>query len=139
MTNGVVIYLFCCATQLHDGSRNHRDDAQEHRQQSRIVGHLGGQPRGGQQGSLGSVAISPGTSRQNDRAGSARVGRLHRRSRDRLGGAVVQAEVDHHAMLMMVDAALVAEVMETLQVLQRQAYGYRNFKNYRLRVRVMCS
>jgi transposase len=26
-----------------------------------------------------------------------------------------------------------------MEVLQRQAYGFRNFKNYRLRVRVMCS
>jgi transposase len=25
-----------------------------------------------------------------------------------------------------------------MEVLQRQAYGFRNFKNYRLRVRVMC-
>jgi len=25
-----------------------------------------------------------------------------------------------------------------LEVLQRQAYGFRNFKNYHLRVRVMC-
>jgi transposase len=26
-----------------------------------------------------------------------------------------------------------------MEVLQRQAYGFRNFQNYRLRVRVMCS
>jgi transposase len=26
-----------------------------------------------------------------------------------------------------------------MEVLQRQAYGFRNFKNYRLRVRIMCS
>jgi transposase len=26
----------------------------------------------------------------------------------------------------------------TMEVLQRQAYGFRNFKNYRLRVVVMC-
>ena len=26
-----------------------------------------------------------------------------------------------------------------MEVLQRQAYGFRNFHNYRLRVRVMCS
>ena len=25
-----------------------------------------------------------------------------------------------------------------MEVLQRQAYGFRNFRNYRLRVRVMC-
>jgi len=25
-----------------------------------------------------------------------------------------------------------------IEVLQRQAYGFRNFQNYRLRVRVMC-
>jgi transposase len=26
-----------------------------------------------------------------------------------------------------------------MEVLQRQAYGFRNFNNYRLRVRIMCS
>ncbi|HEX3682171.1 MAG TPA: transposase, partial [Bryobacteraceae bacterium] len=26
-----------------------------------------------------------------------------------------------------------------MEVLQRQAYGFRNFQNYRLRVKVMCS
>ena len=26
-----------------------------------------------------------------------------------------------------------------MQLLQRQAYGFRNFQNYRLRVKVMCS
>ena len=26
-----------------------------------------------------------------------------------------------------------------MEVLQRQAYGFRNFSNYRLRVRIMCS
>jgi len=26
-----------------------------------------------------------------------------------------------------------------MEVLQRQAYGFRNFHNYRLRVRIMCS
>jgi transposase len=26
-----------------------------------------------------------------------------------------------------------------MEVLQRQAYGFRNFQNYRLRVRVLCS
>jgi transposase len=26
-----------------------------------------------------------------------------------------------------------------MEVLQRQAYGFRNFKNYRLRVKIMCS
>jgi transposase len=26
-----------------------------------------------------------------------------------------------------------------MEVLQRQAYGFRNFNNYRLRVKVMCS
>jgi hypothetical protein len=26
-----------------------------------------------------------------------------------------------------------------MEVLQRLAYGFRNFKNYRLRVRIMCS
>jgi transposase len=26
-----------------------------------------------------------------------------------------------------------------MEVLNRQAYGFRNFQNYRLRVRVMCS
>ncbi|HVW84423.1 MAG TPA: transposase [Bryobacteraceae bacterium] len=26
-----------------------------------------------------------------------------------------------------------------IEVLQRQAYGFRNFQNHRLRVRVMCS
>jgi transposase len=26
-----------------------------------------------------------------------------------------------------------------MEVLQRQAYGFRNFNNYRLRVKIMCS
>jgi transposase len=26
-----------------------------------------------------------------------------------------------------------------MEVLQRQAYGFRNFSNYRLRVKIMCS
>jgi transposase len=26
-----------------------------------------------------------------------------------------------------------------MEVLQRQAYGFRNFQNYRLRVKVLCS
>jgi transposase len=26
-----------------------------------------------------------------------------------------------------------------MELLQRQAYGFRNFNNYRLRVRIMCS
>ncbi len=26
-----------------------------------------------------------------------------------------------------------------MEVLQRQAYGFRNFQNYRLRVKIMCS
>jgi len=26
-----------------------------------------------------------------------------------------------------------------MEVLQRQAYGFRNFQNYRLRVKLMCS
>ena len=34
----------------------------------------------------------------------------------------------------------IAEGFHTkMEILQRQAYGFRNFQNYRLRVRVMCS
>ncbi|WP_148326075.1 transposase [Aquicella lusitana] len=28
---------------------------------------------------------------------------------------------------------------KTLKLIQRRAYGFRNFENYRLRVRVLCS
>jgi transposase len=35
--------------------------------------------------------------------------------------------------------AITEDFHTKMEVLQRQAYGFRNFQNYRLRVRVMCS
>ena len=37
------------------------------------------------------------------------------------------------------EIAITEGVHTKMEVLQRQAYGFRNFQNYRLRVKVLCS
>ena len=32
-----------------------------------------------------------------------------------------------------------AEAIQRMELINRQAYGFRNFQNYRLRVKVLCS